>query len=53
MESIVVKSSNIVDGKESVLNMLKEINEKLELKKYSLCILFCAASLDASELFIF
>lgn len=50
MESIVVKSSNIVDRKESALKMIEDINRKIKLKKYSLGILFCAASLDASEL---
>ena len=50
MESIVVKSSNIVDGKESALKMIDDINGKIELRKYSMGILFCAASLDSSEL---
>lgn len=50
MESIVVQSSNIVDGKESALEMIAEINEKIKLKKYSIGILFCASSLNAEKL---
>ena len=46
MESIVVKSSNIVDGRESALKMIDDINENIKLRKYSIGILFCEASLD-------
>lgn len=50
MESIVVKHSNIFDGREAALNLIKEINKKIKLKKHSIGILFYSASLDAKDL---
>lgn len=52
MESVVVKKYNVVDGKYTALEIISEINDKLILKKYSIGILFCAASIKSDELLI-
>lgn len=50
MKSAVVKVNNIIDTSKAGNELIEKISKRLELKRYSIGVLFCSSTVDATDI---